>query len=311
MTAISNCAQRIAITGASGFIGQALCAALLARGDGVYALGRNTHHTAKVLHTALEQRLPEHCVVADYQQLATLDPTAVINLAGENIAAARWTARRKQTLLASRLDTSAQISQAIAQHWPAVKTVISASAIGYYGDAGDTTLAESAPPGSDFAADLCQRWEAAIPEFAGRRSIITRFGVVLGNGGALAKMRLPFALGLGSQFGDGQHWQAYIHRDDAVAALLYLLDSETLTGTFNLVCPEPVRNRDFTRNLARSLHRPAFLRLPRFAADLAFGEMADVLYASQRVIPQALTDSGFKFHYPTAAESLQAALAKA
>lgn len=311
MTAIAECTQRIAITGASGFIGQALCKALLERGDGVYALGRSPTVTARALLGSLGRALPEHCVVADYQQLPALDPTAVINLAGENIAAGRWTARRKRDLLASRLDTSKRISEAIAQHWSAVETVISASAIGYYGDAGETALAENAPLGRDFAADLCQRWEAAIPEFEGRRRLITRFGVVLGDGGALAKMRLPFSLGLGSQFGNGQHWQAYIHRDDAVAALLFLLDCEALSGTFNLVCPEPIRNRDFTRALAHSLNRPAFLRLPRAAAKLVFGEMAEVLYASQRVLPKALLESGFRFHYPTVPKAIEAALPRA
>lgn len=306
MNGIQDCQQRVAITGASGFIGQALCQALVERGDGVYALSRSPAQTAK----QLDHLNSAQCVVAGYDQLAALSPTAVINLAGENIAAGRWTKRRKQQLLASRLETSAKVCDAIQRHWPAVATLISASAIGYYGDAGDTVLDETSAPGEDFAADLCQRWEAAVADLHDCRRVITRFGVVLGDGGALEKMRLPFALGLGTQFADGQHWQAYIHRDDAVAALLFLLDSTALSGVFNLVCPDPIRNRDFTRALARTLHRPAVLRLPRPVANLTFGEMSTLLYASQRVIPQALTSSGFQFHYPTVAGALQTALGK-
>ena len=298
----------IAVAGASGFIGRALCQGLADRGYGVLALGRDPGqliHSLKGLRSA-------NCKIASYQQLSQHRPAALINLAGANIGAKRWSTSRKQELRDSRLNTTAILMEAAGSHWQnSLQTVINASAIGFYGDGGDAPLDEEAEAGDDFAARLCRDWEQSVTPPANCRRVIARLGVVLGPvgaGGALDKMKLPFSLGLGARFGSGEHWQAYIHREDAVAALLFALENNRLSGPINVVCPQPLRNRDFTRTLATVLHRPALLSIPAPAASLLFGEMKSLLYSSQRVLPRRLLDAGFSFRYPGVAEALQASL---
>ncbi|WP_372865030.1 TIGR01777 family oxidoreductase [Spongiibacter sp.] len=295
--------QRVAVSGASGFIGRALCASLLERGHQVLALGRDKSALQRGF-ASLPAGLSSH----DYSELAALNPTAVINLAGENIAARRWRPAQKQRLLDSRLNTTRRLCEA-AEHWPALHSFISASAIGYYGDGGDSPLNESAAAGSGFAAELCQRWEDSVQCQA--RRVIARLAVVLDrerDAGALAKMRLPFSLGLGARFGSGQQWQAYIHRRDAVRALIFLLETPALSGTFNLSCPEPLRNRQFSEQLAAKLHRPLLLSIPETAAALLFGEMRELFYQSQRVVPTALLNAAFQFDFASVDSALDDAL---
>ncbi len=295
--------QRVAVSGASGFIGRALCASLLERGHQVLALGRDKSALQRGF-ASLPAGLSSH----DYSELAALNPTAVINLAGENIAARRWRPAQKQRLLDSRLSTTRQLCEA-AEHWPALHSFISASAIGYYGDGGEAPLNELAAAGDGFAAELCQRWEDSVRCRA--RRVIARLAVVLDrdrDAGALAKMRPPFALGVGPRFGSGRQWQAYIHRRDAVRALIFLLEQPALSGTFNLSCTEPLRNRRFSELLAAELRRPLWLAIPEMAAALLFGEMRELFYNSQRVVPQALLDAGFRFDFPLVEEALHDAL---
>ena len=285
----------IAVSGASGFVGQRLCQTLVQKGYGVYALGRDKTKLQKCFP-------PEHypdIAAHDYSELAALRPYAVVNLAGENIAQRRWSAAQKQRLLDSRIDVTQQLVSAARQQWSTLQCFISASAIGFYGDRGEAVLDERSNGGEGFSAELCQRWEDCVDGLR-CRSVIARLGVVLDRDrqqGALAKMRPAFALGLGTQFGNGQQWQAYIHRHDVVAALCFLIEQPQCSGIYNLVCPEPVRNREFSQQLAGALHRPLFMRLPQAVARLLFGEMQELFFISQRVMPSALQVAGFDFHF--------------
>ncbi len=299
----------VAVSGATGFIGRALCEALLKQGYGVIALSRDPLRAKRQL-AGLDQRRTVFC---GYQQLEEIAPTALINLAGANIAEKRWGEARKKRLLDSRLETS-RLLMAATSHWQTcLKLVISGSAVGYYGNRGEELLEEDSGAGEDFAAQLCQQWEHCIPRAAHYRRIIIRLGIVLGpteDGGALAAMKLPFQLGLGAQFGAGQHWQPWISRQDVIRAILFLMDQPLLQGEFNLVAPAPVRNRDFTQTLAATLGRPAFLRIPRRAAQLLFGEMSSLLLASQRAVPSALQGAGFEFEHSELATAMAWALNK-
>lgn len=297
----------VAISGATGFIGRALCLALQQQGYGIIALSRDPARARRVLHKLDKKR----SVMCSYSNLDQITPRILINLAGANIAAKRWSKRRKKTLRNSRLQTTSSLIAAAETHWrDKLELVISGSAVGYYGDGGDTTLDENTPPGNDFAAELCQDWEQQIPASEDYRRVIIRLGIVLGpteDGGALASMRLPFALGLGAQFGNGQHWQSWISRDDVIRAIMHLITHPELNGPFNLVSPQPVSNREFSLCLADTLERPMLLSIPNAASTLLFGEMRSLLLASQRVLPTALLASGFKFRYP----ELDRAMAKA
>ncbi|GAB3369301.1 TIGR01777 family oxidoreductase [Spongiibacter taiwanensis] len=301
-------ADWILVSGASGFIGRALCATLQANDYGVIALSRNPGRTQQLL----KDLAPERLICCDLSAVANLRPKAIINLAGANIAARRWSARRKQTLRDSRIKLTETLMDIAQKHWQDCLTlVISGSAIGYYGDAGDTELTESAPPGGDFAATLCQDWEAAVPDDGRFRRAILRLGIVLGppaDGGALATMRLPFGLGLGATFAGGAHWQAWIAREDVIAAILHIMDHRALAGPFNLVAPVPATNREFTLSVAAALGRPAFLNTPKIVTQALFGEMSTLLLASQRVIPERLLSSGFTFRYTAIDDAMKAAL---
>ena len=285
----------IAISGASGFVGQALCRALLQKGYGVYALGRDKTKLEKCCPAEVHPDLQPH----DYSELASLRPHAVVNLAGENIAQRRWSLAQKQRLLDSRVQTTRQLVSAARRDWPTLSCFISASAIGVYGDRGESLLDENSAAGNGFSAELCRHWEACVDNLP-CRTVIARLGVVLDRDrkqGALAKMRPAFALGLGTRFGSGQQWQAYIHRRDVVEALCFFIDHEECRGVYNLVSPEPVRNQEFSQQLARALHRPLFLQMPQAVAALLFGEMQELFFSSQRVVPAALASSGYPFQF--------------
>lgn len=296
--------HRIVIAGASGFIGQALCRELIELGHEVHVLGRSRAHLTKAFSGTVAA---EH--IHDYQDLNTLDPDVLVNLSGENIAAKRWRPAQKQQLLASRIELTEQLCRASA-HWPSLHTFINASAIGFYGDGGETPLSEASPAGQGFSAELCQRWEnSARPEC---RRIITRFAVVLDRDrkqGALAKMRPAFALGAGVVFGSGEQWQSYIHRHDAVQAIIFLMQNTSLSGVFNVCGPQPLSNRRFSQLLASKLGRPLLLSMPEFVAKLLFGEMRELFYQSQRVVPQRLLEEGFQFRFPNVDNMLDDALA--
>ncbi|MFZ6863591.1 TIGR01777 family oxidoreductase [Undibacterium sp. Ji67W] len=288
--------MRILITGGTGLIGRRLCAALLAQGHQLTVLSRRS------------QQVPGLCGAGvigmdsldKYQRDTQFD--AVINLAGEPIVDARWSAERKQILRQSRIDLTECLIQKMREASYRPQIFLSGSAIGYYGNGGDVILSEQAEAGGDFGAQLCVDWEAAAMAAAalGIRTCILRTGLVLDdNGGMLRKMQLPFSLGLGARIGNGYQWMSWIHIDDYVAILLFLLQHESAAGCFNMVAPEPVTNRKFTRLLAVALHRPVIFVTPAFLLKLALGEMSELLIGGQRVIPAKISALGYQFKYPS------------
>ncbi|MGV8960472.1 MAG: TIGR01777 family oxidoreductase [Stenotrophomonas sp.] len=288
--------MQILITGGTGFIGRALCAQLQQSG-----------HTLTVL-----TRHPTCAALPGVRCISTLEDAgpihAVVNLAGEPLADGRWSATRKQEFRDSRIGGTARLVQWMARQSQCPKVLISGSALGYYGTRDDTALDESAAPGDDFSAQLCRDWEAEAikAETLGVRTCRVRTGVVLErDGGALAKMLPPFRLGAGGPMGDGRQWMSWVHRQDLVRLLQWLLETNTAYGAYNGTAPEPVRNADFARALGKALHRPALLPTPAFALKLAFGEMSELLLTGQRVVPAHALAEGFKFNWPT----LDAALA--
>jgi uncharacterized protein (TIGR01777 family) len=247
----------------------------------------------------------------------TLDPTvlstvdAVVNLGGANIGGRRWTRRYKRTLLDSRVDTTATLATAIAAapHRPAV--LVTASGLHYYGDTGDRTVDEQSPPGDGFLAGLCQAWEAAArpAEDAGVRVVRLRSGLPLAaNGGFLAPSLLQFRLFAGGRLGTGRQYVAWISLPDWLKAVEFLLARDDVRGPVNVTGPDPVRNAEFTKVLAKQLHRPALLPVPKTALRIAVGELATEALMSQRVLPGVLTAHGFEFAYPTLDGALRWAL---
>ncbi|HEX5053107.1 MAG TPA: TIGR01777 family oxidoreductase [Planctomycetota bacterium] len=295
--------KRIAITGASGFVGRALASHLTAAGHEVLALVRGEAQSAG------QVAWNPGTGALDREALGAVD--AVVHLAGENVAGGRWSAARKQRIAASRGPATEALCRALAAlpHRPAV--FVGASATGIYGDRGELVLDERSPRGSGFLADVAAAWEAGTEpaRAAGMRVVNLRIGVVLdGSGGALRKMLLPFRLGLGGRLGHGRQWMSWITRHDLVRAVSWVLAHQALPGPVLAVAPNPVRNREFTQALARALHRPAVLPVPAFALRVLFGEMADALLSSQRAIPGALTSSGFLFEHPEIGPALRTLL---
>jgi uncharacterized protein (TIGR01777 family) len=239
---------------------------------------------------------------------------AVFHLAGESVAEGRWTAAQKARIRDSRVIGTRHLVQGIVQAARKPAVLVSASAVGYYGDRGDEELTESAPPAHDFLADVCIDWEKeglAAGE-AGVRVVTARTGIVLGpGGGALAKMLTPFKLGAGGPLGNGRQWMPWVHVTDLARLYLHAAETAAIRGPMNAVAPQPVRNAEFTKALGRQLHRPAFMPAPYLGLRLVFGEFAKVLFASQRVIPKVATDTGFVFQYPDIASALRDILAPA
>jgi len=268
--------MNVAITGASGFIGRAVAENLQSSGHSVRAVS---------LRGALK---PD----------ALAGVNAVVHLAGEPVAQ-RWTAHTRDRILRSRVEGTRALVAAMRGNPPQV--LISASAVGYYGSRGDEILIESAPPADDFLGRVAAGWEeeAQAAEPLGVRVARVRIGMVLGkNGGALARMLPPFRMGVGGRLGNGRQWMSWIHIDDLIALIAFLMKESTVRGVFNATSPYPVTNREFTRALAEAVHRPAILPVPAFALRFVFGEMASVLLASQRAVPDAAQRAGFVFENP-------------
>jgi uncharacterized protein (TIGR01777 family) len=228
-----------------------------------------------------------------------------VNLAGEPVAGGRWTPERKRAIRESRVRATANLAAVIAERGPRV--LVSGSAIGWYGPRGDEAVDESAPAAADFLGSVSREWEAAAePARKRARVVLVRTGIVLApEGGALEQMALPFKLFAGGPIGDGSFWQSWIHLADEVGLVRFALGNEKVSGPLNATAPEPVRNRDFARALGRALRRPSLLPTPAFAVRLALGEMAGVVLASQRVLPEKALDLGYRFRFPRLLPALE------
>ena len=237
---------------------------------------------------------------------------AVVNLGGASIAEGRWTAERKRVLRASRVDTTRALVNALTKMAARPRVLISASAIGYYGNRGDEVLREESPPGNDFLSEIAKAWEteALKAEVLGIRVVVARFGVILAReAGALLKMARPFRLGVGGKIGSGQQWMSWVTLRDVIASLLFVLENGAARGPINVVAPQSVRNAEFTAALAKALHRPSLFPAPALALRMMLGEMADaLLLSSQRVVPGQLEKLGYPFSDPGLAQALAALL---
>jgi len=300
------------ITGGSGFVGKTLCRSLLNAGHSVTALSRTTRSAQSLPH-GVGHVLGDPTQPGPWQEEAARHQ-GFINLAGASIFG-RWDDNYKKLLRSSRLETTKNLVVAINRRESEEPGVlISASAVGYYGFSDDRELDESSPPGDDFLAKLCQDWEAEAlkAKASAVRVVLCRFGIVLGEGGGALGQMLPlFKKGLGGKLGSGKQWFSWIHQADLVRAILYCLESESLSGPVNCTAPQPVTNRELTRTLAKALRKPAFLPAPAFAVRLMMGEFGSVLLKGQRVLPQKLLQAGFNFHYAQLAGALEALLASA
>jgi uncharacterized protein (TIGR01777 family) len=279
------------IAGGSGFLGQKLVSRLVSEGHHVQILTRRTATTADQITWN-----PDGSPGALPSQLEGAD--AVVNLAGENLAGGRWTEQRKHALVSSRVLPTRTLARAINACRTPPRVFVSASAVGYYGPHGDEPVTEATPAGSDFLARICVDWEqeARAAETVRTRLAIIRSGVVLAkDGGALAKMLLPFRLGLGATLGSGAQYFPWIHADDWSSLASWLIGNSDATGAFNATAPAPVNNHTFTKTLGRVLGRPALLKAPALALRLAMGEMADMVLHGQRVIPVHAEHLGFQF----------------
>jgi hypothetical protein len=287
--------MRVLVTGARGLVGSALVPALAAAGHRVTRLVRARPRGSDEYRWDPTAGLLDPAAVADCQ--------AVIHLAGESIAAGRWTRRRKVRMRESRMAGTRLLAGAIARLLPAPRVMLCASAVGYYGDRGDDVLDESSGPGSGFLAELARDWEAAAEPAAraGIRVVHLRLGMVLSrDGGALPRLILPFRFGLGGRLGSGRQWVSWIERGDLVAAFALALEASHLSGPVNAVAPNPLPQADFARVLGRALGRPAWLATPAWALRLALGEMAEeLILASQRAVPARLLAAGLEFRRPT------------
>jgi hypothetical protein len=282
--------MRIAVTGATGFVGRRFCE--IARGRG--------HEVIRLSRSDGDRRWDPMSEPAPLE-----GAEAVIHLAGESLTGGRWTRTKMAQIRSSRIVGTRHLVAGIHRHRP--RLLVSASAVGYYGDRDEEELTEDSHPEQDFLATVCSEWETEAMK-SGVRTVLMRTATVLGPGGALEMLVPRFELGLGGKLGSGRQWMSWIHRDDLVHLYLHALTHEELSGPLLATAPQAVRSGDFTRALAKVLNRPMFFRIPRWGVRLAFGKVASVLFSSQKCRPVRALDSGFSYAYPDLEPALRDAV---
>lgn len=298
--------MKLVIAGGTGFIGPALCGRLAQAGHSLILLSRSPSRKILPLN---QQKLAWNPPSPGPWEASVDGADAIINLAGEPIAARRWSERQKGRIHLSRVHTTRALVAAIGKAKNKPKFMLNASAIGYYGPHGNETLTEEANPGGDFLARVCVAWEdeAKKAEDYGLRVIRLRTGIVLGKGGgALAKMVLPFKLFAGGPLGEGNQWMSWIQLEDEIGLILFLLEHPSAHGALNGTAPNPVTMKEFCKTLGDVLNRPSWAPVPAFALHLLLGDMADMLVTGQRVLPAQAQKLGYNFKYPTLLHALQA-----
>ncbi len=283
------------ITGGTGFIGQAMCKDLLAKGHHVVVLTRSKQKVFDVF----QDRVAAIESLVDIP--ATQQPEVIINLAGQNLASKRWTKSLKKEFVSSRVDVTSQVINYIQQCQNKPKVLISGSAVGFYGAQGDNILTEQSAAHSEYQSVLCQQWEEKAFEGTkeGVRVCTIRTGIVLGaGGGALRSMLPPFRFGMGAYLGSGKQWMSWIHIEDWVRIANFIVETESIQGPINGTSPNPVTNKYFSKALGKAIHRPVLFFSPRWVIKCLVGEMAHLLLTGQRVVPRALEEADFEFKYP-------------
>ncbi len=297
--------MNILMTGASGLVGSALAEFLFAAGHSFFSLQRNRGSD--------DQGFWNLARISDGYGAPTFD--AVIHLAGDNIASGRWTTRKKKRIMESRIAGTTELATYCAGLPVKPRVLLAASATGYYGNRGDEVLTEASSSGSNFVAEVCRAWEAATEPArqAGIRVVSGRIGMVLsGNGGTLSTMLPSFKLGVAGIVGSGEQYVSWVGIDDLVRMFLFLLERDDISGPVNMVAPEAVTNRNFTKTLGKILGRPTVLKMPAFVAKAVFGQMADeLILSSTRVAPQVLTEHGYRFISPNLEDTLRSCIASA
>jgi uncharacterized protein (TIGR01777 family) len=304
--------MKILVTGSTGLVGTALVSALARDGNTVCRLVRPQSTVS--METKDGFNVAWNPATGELGG-AGVGPDAVVNLAGAPIGDGRWTAERKATLRSSRIDSTRALVNALGKMNARPRVLVSASAIGIYGNRGDELLTEESKLGGDFLAGVAQEWEAEAlkAQTLGIRVVLARFGIVLAReGGALTKIVMPFKIGAGGKVGSGKQWMSWVALEDVVGILRLAIENASVRGAINVVAPQPVRNEEFTKVLAKILHRPALFPAPAFALRFALGEMADaLLWSSQRVVPARLEQSGYRFLHADLAAALKSVLATA
>lgn len=301
--------MRVAITGATGFVGSRLVKRLSQDGHSIVVFTRDAERARRVFPSAT---FPTLEIVAYMPtktgswQSSISSCDGVVNLAGASIADERWTPERKQTIMDSRNIGTQKIVEAIAQAEQKPSVLVNSSAIGYYGMSETATFDESSAPGDDFLATVCQAWESAAQTVTdtGARLVILRTGIVLGMGGAIAKMLTPFKLFAGGPIGSGRQWFSWIHRDDLVSLIMKALTDDQMQGIYNATAPTPVRMDAFCNELGQAMNRPSWLPVPDFALELLLGDGAQVVLQGQKVLPKRTLESGFSYQYNDLAKAL-------
>lgn len=306
------------VTGATGFLGRALCSKLVAQNHSVIAFTRDPRRAQQRLGSAVTCIAWEGKEAGEWQE-ALEEADVIFHLAGESVGGARWTPAFKQQLRTSRVDLTHRLVDALCQTSTRPKTLISASAVGYYGDRGEEILTEESLPGNDFLGDLCKAWEAEVvrAKECGLREVRLRIGLVLGDGGTLERMLYPlpiplspWKLGLGGRLGSGKQGFPWVHIEDVVEMLLWCAENPSVQGAVNAVAPQPQTNADFTRALGRVLHRPALFPVPAFALRLLLGEFSEVILGGQKVLPTVAERLGYTFRYRDLEQALENVIQK-